>query len=48
MKVIKKWWEEFKEDLVFNIIMTSLMSILYLLTIYLLIIFYIEVMNLYC
>ena len=46
MKAIKKWWEEFKKDLVFNIIMTGLMSILYLTIIYFIIWAYMEILSL--
>ena len=33
MLKIKKWWNEFKKDLFFNIIMTIMCSILYVATI---------------
>lgn len=46
MNKIKKLWEEFKEDLVFNIIMSGLLSILYLTIIYFIIWAYMEILSL--
>ena len=42
MLKIKEWWNEFKQDLIFNIVMTGLTSILILFTIWMVIIAYME------
>lgn len=38
MLKIKKWWNEFKKDLIFNLIMTGLTSILIIFTLLMIII----------
>ena len=38
MEKIKEWWNEFKEDLLFNLIMTGLSSVLIMFTILMIII----------
>lgn len=38
MLKIKEWWNEFKQDLIFNLIMTGLTSILIMLTLLMIII----------
>lgn len=38
MLKIKEWWNEFKQDLIFNLIMTGLTSILIMLTLLMVII----------
>lgn len=38
MLKIKEWWNEFKKDLIFNLIMTGLSSVLLMFTLWMIII----------
>lgn len=45
-EIIQNWFDEFKEDFVFNVIMTGLLSILIMCVLYLLMFAYMEIASL--